>query len=99
MAQESGRTFEDMQARLEEIADEVSAEDISLDDALALYEEAVKLGLAACDLSETDVETYLAASSAGAADGEAEEAPEAAELAVGAAAPAGAEAVDEQPEA
>lgn len=72
MAQESGRTFEDMQARLEEIADEVSAEDVSLDDALALYEEAVKLGLAACDLSETDVEAYLAASSTAA---EEEEAP------------------------
>lgn len=70
MAQESGRTFEDMQARLEEIADEVSAEDISLDDALALYEEAVKLGLAACDLSETDVEAYLAASSTAAEEEE-----------------------------
>lgn len=97
MAQESGRTFEDMQARLEEIADEVSAEDISLDDALALYEEAVKLGLAACDLSETDVEAYLAASSADAADDGAEEAPEAAEPAADAEAPAGAEAADEQP--
>ena len=64
MAQQTGRTFEDMQQRLEQIVDEVAAEDISLDDALALYEEAVKLGLAACDLSETDVEAYLAASSA-----------------------------------
>ncbi len=97
MAQESGRTFEDMQARLEEIADEVSAEDISLDDALALYEEAVKLGLAACDLSETDVEAYLAASSADAADDGAEEAPEAAEPDADAEVPAGAEAADEQP--
>ncbi len=63
MAQQIGRTFEDMQSRLEQIAEEVSAEDISLDEALALYEEAVKLGLAACDLSESDVEAYLAASS------------------------------------
>ena len=64
MVQQNGRTFEDMQSRLEQIVEEVGAEDISLDDALALYEEAVKLGLAACDLSESDVEAYLAASSA-----------------------------------
>lgn len=47
--------FEAMKSRLDEIADEVSAEGISLDDALALYEEAVKLGLAACDVSEADI--------------------------------------------
>lgn len=82
MAQQGGRTFEDMQSRLEQIVEEVSAEDISLDDALALYEEAVKLGLAACDLSESDVDAYLAASSSAdetpgeGADGE-EEAAEA----------------------
>ena len=51
MADEQGRTFEDVHERLSEIVDEVSAEDISLDDALKLYEEAVKLGLSACDLS------------------------------------------------
>ncbi len=72
MAQQTGRTFEDMQQRLEQIVDEVAAEDISLDDALKLYEEAVKLGLAACDLSETDVEAYLAASSAQAEEAEGE---------------------------
>ena len=70
MAQQGGRTFEDMQFRLEQIVEEVSAEDISLDDALALYEEAVKLGLAACDLSESDVEAYLAATSSSDADHE-----------------------------
>ena len=37
MAQQTGRTFEDMQQRLEQIVNEVAAEDISLDDALALY--------------------------------------------------------------
>lgn len=47
--------FEAMKSRLDEIADEVSVEGISLDDALALYEEAVKLGLAACDVSEADI--------------------------------------------
>ena len=49
------QNFEAMKTRLDEIADEVSAEGISLDDALALYEEAVKLGLAACDVSEADI--------------------------------------------
>lgn len=52
-------TFEDLRARLEQIVDEVSAEGVSLDEALALYEEAVKLGLSACDLSERDVEQAL----------------------------------------
>ena len=58
--QEQGRTFEDVHERLSEIVDEVSAEDISLDDALKLYEEAVKLGLSACDLSEQDLDAFLA---------------------------------------
>lgn len=60
MADEQGRTFEDVHERLSEIVDEVSAEDISLDDALKLYEEAVKLGLSACDLSEPDLDAFLA---------------------------------------
>lgn len=47
--------FDAMKSRLDEIVDEVSAEGISLDEALALYEEAVRLGLAACDVSEADV--------------------------------------------
>lgn len=62
-------SFSSVQARLNQIVDEVSAEDISLDDALKLYEEAVKLGLSACDLSEQDIEAYVA--------GEASDAPEA----------------------
>ena len=49
-------TFESVRTRLEEIVEAVGAEDVTLDEALALYEEAVKLGLAACDLSEKDVE-------------------------------------------
>ena len=56
MADEQGRTFEDVHERLSEIVDEVSAEDISLDDALKLYE----LGLSACDLSEQDLDAFLA---------------------------------------
>lgn len=45
-------SFDDIKQRLEEIVDQVSEEDIDLDEALTLYEEAVKLGLAACDASE-----------------------------------------------
>ncbi len=63
-----GRTFEDVHERLSQIVDEVSAEGISLDDALKLYEEAVKLGLSACDLSEQDIEAHLAADGEQAAD-------------------------------
>lgn len=52
MTFESHETFDTMKARLDEIADEVNADGISLDDALALYEEAVALGLRASDLLE-----------------------------------------------
>ncbi len=48
-------TFDGVRSRLDEIADEVNREGISLDEALALYEEAVQLGLKACDLSESDL--------------------------------------------
>lgn len=41
--------FSALRARLEEIAAAVSADDISLDDALDLYEEAAKLGAQATD--------------------------------------------------
>ncbi len=51
----SERSFEDVKSRLDEIVEEISQEEISLDDALSLYEEAVKLGLEACDLSESDI--------------------------------------------
>lgn len=64
MADDKGRTFEDVQGRLNEIVEAVSDENISLDEALALYEEAVKLGLSACDLSEQDIDAYLAAQDA-----------------------------------
>lgn len=73
MADEQGRTFEDVHERLSEIVDEVSAEDISLDDALKLYEEAVKLGLSACDLSEQDLDAFLAMEEEGESSSPAEE--------------------------
>ena len=71
--------FDAMKSRLDEILEEVSAEGVSLDDALALYEEAVKLGLAACDVSEADI---LVPEDTEPADGESEanvEAPSGAE--------------------
>lgn len=71
--------FESVHERLNQIVEEVSAEDISLDDALKLYEEAVKLGLSACDLSEQDIEAHLGAaesSAEGASEGAVEESPD-----------------------
>lgn len=72
-------TFEELRARLEQIVDEVSAEGVSLDEALALYEEAVKLGLSACDLSERDVEQVLSQEGeAAAGEADAAQAPQSA---------------------
>lgn len=48
-------TFESVEERLQAIADAVSADDLPLDEALALYEEAVSLGMRACDLSEEGI--------------------------------------------
>ena len=47
--------FESVKNRLAEIAEAVDDENLSLDDALDLYEEAVSLGLKASDLLETGV--------------------------------------------
>lgn len=47
--------FEAVRKRLEEIAREVDNDDMSLDDALDLYEEAVKLGLQASSLLEIGI--------------------------------------------
>lgn len=47
--------FEATKARLGEIADAVSDENLPLDEALDLFEEAVALGLRASGLLETDV--------------------------------------------
>ncbi len=56
MANDSYETFDAVKTRLDEIVEAVSSEDLPLDDALALYEEAVALGLRASDLLETDIE-------------------------------------------
>ncbi len=47
--------FEAVKARLEEIARAVDDENLPLDDALDLYEEAVKLGLQASNLLEVGI--------------------------------------------
>ena len=65
-------TYDAVRARLDEIVDAVNAEGVTLDEALALYEEAVKLGLRACDLSEEDAQALAddAAEGGGDAAGE-----------------------------
>lgn len=56
MEQEEQRSeFSDVKERLEEIARLVADDNMPLDDALDLYEEAVKLGLKASDLLETGI--------------------------------------------
>lgn len=54
-------SFDQSKSRLEEIATLVKDESISLDDALALYEEAVTLGMQACEVSEQDLQLNEAA--------------------------------------
>lgn len=73
---ETAASFDAVKERLERIAEEVAQEDIPLDEALALYEEAVSLGLSACDLSEADLARVDAAAAADGEDGIASQAPE-----------------------
>lgn len=61
MEENSSQSFEDVKGRLDEIVEAVSSEDISLDDALKLYEEAVELGLVASSLLEENLEANNAA--------------------------------------
>lgn len=48
-------SFEAVKGRLDEIVDAVGDDNLPLDDALALYEEAVSLGLRASDLLEENI--------------------------------------------
>ena len=59
MSDPNAASYDQVRDRLDEIVEAVSAPGISLDEALALYEEAVKLGLSACDLSEEGAEELL----------------------------------------
>lgn len=52
---ETNATFEDVKTRLDEIVDAVNVDGISLDAALDLYEEAVKLGMQASTLLEEGI--------------------------------------------
>lgn len=53
--------FEEIKLRLEEIVTAVSDENIPLDDALDLYEEAVELGMRISDVLEDGIEVDAAA--------------------------------------
>ena len=53
MDDKTRRSFADIRDRLEEIASRVRSDDVPLDDALDLYDEAVKLGMKATELLET----------------------------------------------
>lgn len=59
MSDSNAASYDQVRDRLDEIVEAVNAPGISLDEALALYEEAVKLGLSACDLSEEGAEELL----------------------------------------
>lgn len=61
MALEAYDSFEAVKTRLDEIVDAVSDDDLALDDALALYEEALGLGLRASDLLEDNIEAQQSA--------------------------------------
>ena len=54
-AQETASEFDVLKGRLDQIVEEIGSDGISLDDALTLYEEAVNIGLAACDVSENGI--------------------------------------------
>ena len=47
------QTFTEIRDRLEDIAAQVKGDDVSLDTALDLYDEAVKLGMQATELLES----------------------------------------------
>lgn len=60
MAYESYESFESVKGRLAEIVDAVSDDNLPLDQALSLYEEAVGLGLRASDLLEEGIDARRA---------------------------------------
>lgn len=55
MSNEEQKSFEDVKTRLDEIVEVVSDEDITLDQALDLYEEAIKLGMQVSARLEEDI--------------------------------------------
>lgn len=65
-------TFEELNTRLKEIVETVGDESLPLDDALALYEEAVTLGLRASDLLEENIQAHEAQEARDADEGHAD---------------------------
>ena len=59
MGNENELSFDDIKSRLDEIAEAVSADNMSLDEALDLYEEAVNLGMKASELIEEGEEAEV----------------------------------------
>ena len=55
-AADQPNSFAEVKTRLDEIVEAVNDDNLPLDDALALYEEAVNLGLRASDLLEADID-------------------------------------------
>lgn len=55
MESQAPQTFEDIKARLDEIVAAVSDEELPLDEALSLYEEAVGIGLTASRIVEEEI--------------------------------------------
>ena len=55
-AAEQPNSFAEVKTRLDEIVEAVNDDNLPLDDALALYEEAVNLGLRASNLLEADID-------------------------------------------
>ena len=62
MDSQAPQTFEDIKARLDEIVAAVSDEELPLDEALGLYEEAVGIGLTASRIMEEGIAAKEAAS-------------------------------------
>ncbi len=55
MGEEAPQSFEDIKLRLDQIVAAVSDEELPLEEALSLYEEAVGIGLAASRLVEEGI--------------------------------------------
>lgn len=62
MESQAPQTFEDIKARLDEIVAAVSDEELPLDEALSLYEEAVGIGLTASRIVEEGIAAKVAES-------------------------------------
>ena len=58
------QSYSEVKARLDEIVSAVDSEELSLDDALALYEEAVKLGMRTVSMIEEDAAARVEAQQA-----------------------------------